>query len=248
MGRHRFIIRGTAAVLFASLAACASMPDDPIEREVFLEANDPLEPMNRAVFAFNLEVDRIILKPTAVVYRKVVPQPGRAGITRFLNNLKMPITFVNDLLQLEFGRAADTFARFLVNSTVGIGGLFDIAGVKEHEEDLGQTLGRWGAGEGFYLVLPFYGPSNLRDGLGLVGDGFLDPWHMVLDPTQTRAFYAERTVAGAVDDRERVIEDFAELRRTSLDLYATMRSLYRQSRGNEIRNGAPPPDPVFEFD
>lgn len=231
-----------------AVGACASLPEDPIEREVALEANDPLEPMNRAVFAFNMEVDRVILEPTARAYRKVVPQPGRIAIHHFLQNLKMPVTFVNDLLQFEFARAADTLARFVVNSTVGIGGVLDIAGIPEHEEDFGQTFARWGAGEGFYLVLPLFGPSNPRDALGLVAGGVLDPWQTVLDPTQTRAFAAERTVTGAISDREAVIEEFDEVRRTTVDLYATVRSVYRQTRGNEIRNGAPPPDPVFEFD
>ena len=248
MGKSRFLFWATTAALFACLTACASVPQDPIEREVFLEANDPLEPLNRAVFAFNMGVDRAVLEPAAIAYRNVVPKPGRVAITRLLSNLKLPITFVNDLLQLEFGRATNTFARFLVNSTVGVGGLFNVVGTREHQEDLGQTLGRWGVGNGFYVVLPLYGPSNVRDAMGLVGDTFLNPWQSVLDPTQSRAFHGARGVAGVVNDRERRIEDFNDIRRRSLDMYATFRSMYRQTRGNEIRNGAPPPDTVFGFD
>ena len=237
-----------AAALLALLPACAAVPDDPIARELYYEDNDPLEPLNRAVFAFNTEVDRVALEPAARAYRAVIPQPGRQAIARLLANLRLPLTFVNDLLQFEFQRAAETAAAFLVNSTVGIGGLFNVAGYETHEEDFGQTLARWGTSEGPYLMLPLYGPSNVRDGIGMVGDAVLDPWGPVIDdPTDHGRFRTTRTVAAAVSAREALLEDYEELRRSSVDFYAAARSLYRQSRGNEIRNGAPGPDPVFQL-
>lgn len=248
MINNLFLSLSTTAAILMCLTGCASMPEDPIEKEVFLEANDPLEPMNRAFFAFNTGFDKVILEPTAIVYRKFVPQPGRAAITRFLHNLKLPSTFINNLLQLEFGHATHTMTSFVINSTFGLGGIFDLVEGDNREEDLGQTFATWGLNEGFYLVIPFYGPSNLRDGLGLIGDNLLDPWSLRLNTDQTKILKANRTVIGAVNTRERLIEDVQNVRETSIDIYAVMRSLYRQKRGNDIRNGAPPPAPTFVFE
>ena len=242
--RHPLLLLAAAAVL----SACASAPEDPIEREVYLEANDPLEPMNRAIFAFNLKVDAVVLEPAARGYRAVVPQPGRNAIRRFLDNLLLPVVFANDVLQGEPGRAAETLARFTINTTFGILGQFDAAGIEPHAEDFGQTLAVWGVGDGPYLVVPFHGPSNIRDGAGLFADRGLDPFTYWLQSPEEPRFFAARTVAGAVDDRERILEDFVELRRVSVDFYATARSLYRQSRAHQIRNGAPAPVPEFDFD
>lgn len=240
-------ILGLAAAA-ALMAGCASVPDDPIEREVFLEANDPLEPMNRAVFAFNMQVDRIALEPLAKGYRAAVPQFGRDMVDNFLFNLKSPVTFANDILQWEPGRAYQTAVRFVVNSTVGIGGLFDAAQIKRHEEDLGQTLAGWGAEEGPYIVLPIFGPSNLRDLVGLIGDRAFDPLAYAVNTNQAQDAFYGRTVVGGVDKRSRSIEAYNELERTSLDLYSTFRSLYRQRREFEIRDGAPAPIEAFSFD
>ena len=137
---------------------------------------------------------------------------------------------------------------FVINSTFGLGGIFDLVEGDNREEDLGQTFATWGLNEGFYLVIPFYGPSNLRDGLGLIGDNLLDPWSLRLNTEQTKILKANRTVIGAVNTRERLIEDVQNVRETSIDIYAVMRSLYRQKRGNDIRNGAPPPAPTFVFE
>ena len=242
--RHPLLLLAAVAVV----SACASVPEDPIERELYLEANDPLEPMNRAIFAFNLKVDEVVLEPAARGYRAVVPQPGRNAIRRFLDNLMLPVVFANDVLQGEPERAAETFARFTINSTVGILGLFDVAGIEPHREDFGQTLAVWGVGDGPYLVLPFHGPAGARDGAGLFADRTFDPFTYWLEDPENWQVFGGRTVAGAVDDRERVLEDFAELRRSSVDFYATARSLYRQSRAYEIRNGAPAPVSDFDFD
>ena len=225
-----------------ALAACATVPSDPVARAAYDQANDPLEPFNRTMFAFNMEVDRIVLEPAARGYRAAVPAGGRRAVTNFLRNLKSPVTLVNDLLQGNVHRAAQTSWDFVMNSTVGILGLFDLTDDTDwenHEEDLGQTLAVWGVGAGPYLVLPFFSPSNMRDTAGLFGDHTLNAFEHVIGPLDDTRFFAGRTVAGAVESRERTLEEFNDLRRTSLDFYATARSLYRQSRSHQIRNGAP---------
>lgn len=235
---RRFVALAAAGFL----AACASVPTDPIARAAYEEANDPLEPLNRAVFAFNLKVDEYALEPMARAYRKALGQTARDGVRNFLHNLRSPIIVANDILQGEFERAAQTSWDFVMNTTIGFLGFADVTGGWEpHEEDLGQTLAVWGAGEGPYLVLPFYGPSNVRDTAGLLGDRFLDPTTYALDPTEGANVLAARTVTDAVDTRARTLDEFNELKRTSFDFYVTVRSLYRQARRNQIRNGAPAP-------
>ena len=148
------------------------MRTDPEARAAYLEASDPLEPLNRAIFSFNLTLDKAILRPIATVYNAALPDPVRDGVRNFLNNLRTPIILANDVLRGEIGRAGDTVGRFLLNSTLGVGGLFDIAselGFDFHNEDFGQTLAVWGIGEGPYLMLPIFGPSNPRDAVGLAG-------------------------------------------------------------------------------
>jgi phospholipid-binding lipoprotein MlaA len=236
------------ALIGVVMAGCASLPEDPIAREIFLETNDPLEPMNRVVFAFNLQIDKYALEPLAKGYRAVIPEFGREMVRNFFHNLKSPVIFVNDLLQLEPQRAWETATRFLINSTVGIGGLFDLAPIEAHDEDLGQTFARWGAGEGAYIVLPILGPTNFRDLTGMVGDRFFDPFSYVNDTNQAQNTFYGRTVVEGVDDRSRNIETLDDLERNSFDLYSTFRSLYRQQREFEIRNGAPEPFGAFNFD
>ena len=200
--------------------------------------NDPLEVPNRMFFAFNQALDFMVIRPIAVTYRYIVPTGVRNSVRNFLRNLRTPVTLANDLLQGDLGRAEATFARFLINSTVGVLGLFDIAaesGIPYHDEDFGQTLGSYGAGEGFYLVLPILGPSNLRDAGGRIVDIFLDPL-TYLAPTEVGLGRAVRT---GVDFRSRNIDELDALEADSLDFYARIRSLYRQNRKSEINNGAP---------
>ncbi|WP_193367670.1 MlaA family lipoprotein [Pelagibius marinus] len=200
--------------------------------------NDPLEVPNRMFFAFNEAIDFMVIRPVAVTYRFIVPTGVRNSVRNFLRNLRTPVTLANDLLQGDLERAEATFARFLINSTIGLLGLFDIAadsGYPYHDEDFGQTLGTYGAGEGFYLVLPILGPSSLRDGTGRIVDIFLDP----LTYLAPREFGLGRAVATGVDFRARNIEELDALEADSLDFYARIRSLYRQNRVNEINNGAP---------
>ncbi len=197
---------------------------------------DPLEIFNRFMFAINDTVDIFILKPVAVTYEFWVPQGVRNSVRNFLRNLRTPVILANDLFQGEMHRAEATVARFFINTTVGLAGLFDIAGDSGwdyHSEDFGQTMAVHGAGEGFYLVLPLIGPSSARDGAGLVVDHFLDPL-TYLAPMETGLGRAGLT---AVDYRSRNLELIEDLKRDSIDYYARIRSLYRQVRAHEISNG-----------
>ena len=220
------------------LAACATPPagDDA----AFDEINDPLEPMNRAVFSFNQFVDGLLFRPLALLYRDLLPSGVRDSVGGVLETLRTPVTLANDLLQGSADRAAETVGRFAVNATVGLGGIIDVAsdlGMAGHSEDFGQTLAVWGSGEGLYLMLPLFGPSNPRDAIGLAADTFLDPLSYYAD---TEILVARTGVRG-VDERAAVVDSIDEIERTSIDYYATLRSLYRQHRADQIRNGAPAP-------
>ncbi|MBM3569966.1 MAG: VacJ family lipoprotein [Alphaproteobacteria bacterium] len=204
------------------------------------EANDPLEPMNRAIFAFNQVADRYVIKPVAEAYVEL-PQGLRDSIRNFLRNLKTPIILANDLLQGEGRRAGETLTRFLVNSTAGVLGLFDVAaanGVPYHDEDFGQTLAVWGVGEGPYLVLPILGPSNFRDTAGMAADWLADPVRDWAEDHDKSWANWTRTGLRAIDLRAELLETLDKLERTSLDYYAALRSMTRQRRDAEIRNGA----------
>lgn len=202
------------------------------------DANDPIEPVNRAVFAVNNTLDQMLLEPFAMGYRWAVPDLAREGFSNVLDNLRSPVTLIHDLLQGEWDRARITGGRLMLNSIVGLGGILDVAtwaGMEDgHDEDLGQTLAVWGVPDGPYLMLPFLGPSNPRDAVGRVGDLFLDPFSIIGVPTEVAVTRVGGTV---VTFREQNLETIAELRRSSLDYYATTRTLGRQVRASEIRNG-----------
>lgn len=201
--------------------------------------NDPLEIPNRMFFAFNEALDFAVIRPIAATYRFVVPTGVRNSVRNFLRNLRSPVTLANDLLQGDLERAETTAARFFINSTIGLLGVFDIAadsGYPYHSEDFGQTLGTYGAGEGFYLVLPIFGPSSLRDAGGRVVDTLLDPLTYIAPDGANLA----RAAATGVDLRSRNLDELDALKSDSLDFYARIRSLYRQNRVSEINNGAPP--------
>lgn len=237
--------RGVAAALAAAvlaLAGCATAPD-PADTEAvaeFNETNDPVEPTNRAVFELNLALDKVILKPIATAYRDFTPDPFQESIYNALNNLRTPVILANDLLQGELARGGVTLARFAINSTLGLAGLFDVAsglGFEYHNEDFGQTLAVWGVPEGPYVMLPIFGPSNPRDTVGIVVDILLDPIFWWSNNTDRE--FIPLTISGvrAVDARSRNIDLIDELERSSLDFYAAVRSLYRQRRIDEISNG-----------
>ncbi len=247
----------TVLVLALALGACATRPTDPEELAHYKELNDPLEPMNRVIFQFNEAADKLVLRPLAIGYRAIVPRGVRGGIRNFLNNLEAPLVLLNDLLQGEGLRARDTIGRFMTNTILGLGGVIDVArdaGIPYHDEDFGQTLAVWGAGPGPYLVLPLYGPSNVRDGIGDGVDALVDPVALYIREEYGLEGSAVRYTVDTVDWRAANLEIIDDLRRSSIDFYAATRSAYRQQRSNEIRNGRAAPDspdalpPMIEFD
>jgi len=222
-----------------SLSGCATVPDDPDARAAYDEINDPLEPMNRYFFEVNYAIDELILKPWAGWYYVALPKFARDGVRNALNNLQSPIVFFNDLLQGEPERAGITLARFVINSTLGLAGLIDVAremGLVYHDEDFGQTLAVWGADEGPYLVLPLLGPSNPRDAVGIAVDTVMDPFFWIARHYDVNYMLYIRAGLDVVDARSRNLETLDEIRRNAIDYYATIRSLYRQDRATAIAN------------
>ncbi len=236
-------LRTAALAAMVLTAGCATPPTDPDARAAYDEANDPLEPMNRYFFEVNYAMDQLFFRPIAGMYRTGVPEPVRDAIRNMLRNLRAPLIFIHDLAQGEPHRAGVTLQRFALNSTIGLGGLIDVAdellGLQFHDEDAGQTLAVWGAGESFYLMLPFYGPSNPRDAGGIVIDSFIDPVSILFRIYGPSYGPMARSVLTALDARSRAIDALDEVERTSIDFYATLRSLYRQRRIDEINNGQP---------
>jgi phospholipid-binding lipoprotein MlaA len=219
-----------------ALAGCAGTPSPEA-----LAANDPYEATNRDVLVLNQQLDQIFFIPTVKRYLSL-PDGVRTGVHNVLRNLATPTIFVNDALQGQPGRAGRTAVRFVFNSTFGLGGIFDLAskaGLAYHGEDFGQTLAVWGVGEGPYLMLPLLGPNNPRDTLGLAVDTF------ALDPTNYIHFKqhfwwdAGRQYLNFLDLRSQSFEALQGIERSSVDYYASLRNLYRQTRQAEIRNGAP---------
>ena len=226
------------------LASCASMPpdSDPDAQAEYKRLNDPLEPTNRVIHGMNQRVDRVLIEPIAVTYGFIVPKPLRKIVTNVLRNAAEPLTFVNNVLQGKPERAGNTLTRFLTNSTLGAGGSIDVAtdmGLERHVEDSGQTLAVWGVGEGPYLVLPFLGPSTLRDGIGRIGEVYADPAALAIDRANVKGLSIARMGLTAIDARHRNLDTLRELEESSIDLYATMRSAYRQNRRSEVRDGGP---------
>jgi phospholipid-binding lipoprotein MlaA len=244
---HRLRILVIAGA-FLSLFACATPPTDPAARAEYDETNDPLEPMNRAIFSFNDFLDTILIKPVAQAYRFTIPQPGRNMIRHFLDNLNEPVIFADDVMQLDFHRANITAGRFLANTTFGIGGLFDIASsgppsgrLEEQTGDFGQTLYHYGVPSGPYLVLPILGPSNPRDAVGMGVDTEMDPFSWLAFHFGHNGANWYRFAAEGIDERSRHIEDLDSLKKNSIDFYAQLRSLTRQHRAAELNNGMAPP-------
>lgn len=220
----------------STLLGCASTP---ITAEM-LAANDPWEMTNRDTLKLNGKIDKYVVGPVVGAYFFVVPAGGRRVVHNFVLNLSTPVIFANDLLQGEAKRAGQTFTRFTVNTTLGLGGLFDPATslfrIPRHDEDFGQTLAVWGVGEGPYLVLPFFGPQPPRDALGQVVDLYMDPL-LYLHIKQHIWWATARYTITLVDLRGQTFSSMQDIQRSSLDYYVSLRSIYRQTRNNEIRNG-----------
>ena len=202
---------------------------------------DPIEGFNRVVFAFNDTADKAVLKPVAQGYDAVIPVPVKTGISNFFGNIADVFIGVNDLLQGKAADAATDAGRVLVNSTIGILGFVDFAsdfGLEKHEEDFGQTFGHWGAGPGAYLVVPFWGPRDVRDAAGLALDVYADPVGGMHNIAARNTLIATRVISDrtALLPAEKVIEEAA------LDKYSYMRDAYLQRRRSLIYDGAPPRD------
>jgi phospholipid-binding lipoprotein MlaA len=232
--------RSFALLAIVLLAGTALAGCETTTNPESLAQNDPYEPTNRKIFALNDGLDKHVMRPVAVFYNDTVPDQIRDRFHYMLANMDEPVTFANDVLQGEPVRATQTLGRIAFNSTLGIGGMFDIAtkmGIPPHDEDFGQTLGVWGSGEGPYWVLPFVGPSPPRDTAGRIVDIGLDPFTYIRFDGFHTLTYA-RAGMGVLDLRARNVDTLDQIERTSVDYYATQRSLYRQYRNNEIHNGA----------
>ena len=227
-----------AVIVVLMVSACSARPpaSDPEALAEYTQNDDPIEPTNRFFYKVNDGLDTYVLVPVAKGYRKVVPSGIRRPIHNMLANLSSPVLFANDVLQTKPRRAGDTLMRFLINSTAGVGGLFDVAsdlGYKEHDTDFGVTLALWGVGEGPFLFLPVLGPSNPRDVAGFAANFGLDPLTYA-SFGGSRALNYSRFGVGGLDTRERLLDPVEQVKKGALDPYATFRSLYRQNRSSEI--------------
>ncbi len=233
------------AVVSYFVAACATPPPaDDLEAVAEFEAtNDPLEPMNRAIFDFNLFFARVALRPAANAYTAVLPQEIRDAIRGVLDNAGEPVNFFNATLQGDFRRATHILGRIVINTTLGIGGMIDVAkedfGLEPLDEDFGQTLAVWGSKDGAYLVFPLFGPSSVRDGIGRGVDIFLDPLTYVFADHNVEFIGPIMGAVSGVDQYARNVDVLDEIERTSIDFYAALRSAYRQRRKDLIDNGKP---------
>lgn len=224
------LLLATSAVLM--LASCASTGQDVVQ-DGGLQISDPFEGTNRAIFSFNNAVDDAVIHPVVKGYQAVVPKPGRTGVRNFLRNLKSPVTFANQILQGDVDGAGSVVFRAVVNTLVGVGGIFDVAGhegIKYEQEDFGQTLGTWGVGHGPYLVVPVLGPSSLRDYAGYAVDSFADPLRWYLHNIDEEHWYYAKLGVDYLDLRESLIDILEDLESSSIDYYAAVRSTYYQRR------------------
>ncbi len=236
------------------LTSCASTNGNKIyDNGVVI--NDPMEEANRQVMAFNQAVDKAVINPIITGYRAITPKPARSGIRNFLRNLKSPIILANQLLQGDIQGSRDALLRGIINTTIGIGGIFDVAGYEgiEYEaEDFGQTLAVWGVGYGPYMVLPFIGPSSLRDYGGYLADGFVDPVRLHLFKHDNELLYAGKFTADYLDLRDSLLDTLTEIEASSIDYYAAVRSTYYQHREalihdrNSMAQSSIPAFPYYE--
>ncbi len=220
----------------ALLAGCAAKPADPDALAASRENNDPYEHVNRKLFGIYHAIDTHALRPVAVAYRDNVPRPVRGSLHNVLNNIANPVQFCNDVLQAKPRRAGDTFVRTVLNTSIGLGGFFDVAtglGYPDHSNDFGLTLALWGVPSGPFLFLPVLGPSDFRDGIGYGVS-------TVFNPLTYASFGGSNALGfsvfgvGALDARSRALTDTDSIERSSLDPYAAYRSLYQQHRAAQV--------------
>ena len=247
--RRAVALLATAAIVAAG--GCAS--GDTTTSEPW----DPIETPNRFVFSINQAVDVMLLRPLAVTYRDWVPPGGQRGVRNMLDNLGEPVTAINEVFQGDPGRAITTLARFVINSTIGIVGLFDVAsamGLPKTKEDAGKTIGMWAGVQpengGPYLVLPLAGPSNARDAAGLMADYAVDPFRILAYALNVDALLVQgpRYGLNAIDTRSRTLFALDDLEKNSVDYYAALRSAYTQRRADLIRQKREKTDAKGELD
>ncbi|MDE2488559.1 MAG: VacJ family lipoprotein [Alphaproteobacteria bacterium] len=242
---RRASVPWAALAAAVALAGCATVPGPTGPGAAAVAPpgtgahHDPFQRMNRGLFALGEALDRTFVRPVMAVYHRVAPRPVRHAVHNVVQNLDEPVVFLNDVLQVHPKAAATTAVRFFANSTVGVGGIFDAAstaGLEHHDNGFGSTLGRYGVGTGPYLYIPVFGPTTLRDAVGDGVDWFTDPFALA-NTSKARAFDWTRTVVSLLDEREQADEELRALQSTSVDPYASLRSVYFQSRAAEV-NGA----------
>ena len=236
---NRFYRHLLATLVAVGLTGCAS------NSELLGEDPDPLERYNRAMFAVNESVDKALFKPVAQVYQKALPDPVIASIGNFFSNLNDVVVLVNDVLQFEFHQAAQTSSRLVFNTTFGLLGLFDVASRMElpkNRADFGQTLGRWGFGEGYFIVLPLLGPSTVRDAVGLTGNFFVNP---VTWATDSAGVMWSLWGLDLINRRAGLLQIERAFADAQIDPYSFQRSAYLQQRRSLVGGGQPVD---FDFD
>ena len=223
------------------IIGCATLPGPP-------EEHDPFEGFNRSMYSFNAAADEYVLAPLARGYQAITPQPVDKGISNFFNNLDDVMVIFNDLLQLKFNQAGQDLSRVVWNSTVGIFGIFDVAtplGLPKHNEDFGQTLGYWGVSSGPYLVLPLFGPSTVRDGIGTGVEITYDPINEYDYPSSEARWSS--LIIRVVDKRADLLQAGRIIKKAALDEYVFLREAYLQRRRNQVYDGNPPVDELDLF-
>lgn len=254
--------RLSASLLLGSalvLAACSSVPETQTDRPSIVKADnkmasvDPWEGVNRVTFDVNDFLDRLLVRPLTELYGIMIPPPIRARIAAIVKNMGEPVIFANNLMQGELSKAQTTLERFAVNTTLGVGGMFEVASgsfdLQRQTGDFGQTLYTWGLGDGPYLVLPLFGPSNVRDAIGLGVDSVMSPWQYAADccgSTISDSFAISSNVASGLTRREENLDALDALREGSLDFYAQMRSVYRQYRAKQLGTTLESETPKFD--
>lgn len=230
----KFMALALALSVSLVMAGCASTGQPSEDMVVNGEViSDPFEGGNRVMMSINEGIDKAVLEPVARGYRYVAPKPVRTSVRNFLRNLKSPIVMGNQLLQGDLEGFANATGRLVINTLLGVGGLFDVAdmgGIPYESEDFGQTLAVWGVGNGPYMVIPLLGPSTVRDGTGMLVDAFADPVRIYMFNHDLEWLHYTRVGVGIIDTREEYLDIIDDLRRNSFDYYAAIRSAYYQRR------------------
>lgn len=233
---RRILLPGVLVVVSVTLG-CASVPEE------YRDPRDPWQPYNRAMFKFNTDFDNAFVKPAAQAYQKITPEPVNRGITNFFANIADATSAVNNLLQFKLARTGSDISRVLVNTTVGVLGIFDVAtnmGIQSYKEDFGQTLGYWGFANGPYFIMPVIGPSTVRDTFGFAGDVLLDPFFSVKKEEIYWGFVGLRLV----DKRAGLLTASEIFEEAAIDRYSFVRDAYLQKRANEVKDGDPSDDAI----